>query len=521
MAKSVPSVYRQLRQALPARQDGTSNQGWVFTLPETILSGEYTFGVWARKNASGNFEDLFTVETTSFEWTFQTKSGGDPFDMGFWANGAHASSSNTPIAVGEWYYFLVEISYTNDVQGWSAYDIQGNLVAEEFATYGSSPNGTVFTIGDWEGAAVEPWTGNFQNLKIWYRLLTDATSGDSDKRQEIVRKEAFNFEPQDREGLIGWYPLDSQWRNFSPDPFPPLVPASGGPTVYEQTPAPVYENVYVPVYQPSGDGGTEFTQNVGGSMAPSGALARQINLTRGGTMTMTGALSRLIQLTKSGTITPSGQVTKQIPKGFSGSMAPSGSIVKQTNLTPAGSMAMSGSLGKFVQLVRGGSIAISGSITRAVTKTFTGSMALSGALKKLMTLTVAGSTALSGAVSTTFVSLQTVTGSMAPSGSISKLISKVVSANLAPSGGINRQTSKTFTGSMAPSGSISRQTSKIFSGQITLAGAMSTGAEIAQGVAGSIVNLAGALTATPVAPPSISAVISQVRGWYGRKFGNR
>lgn len=268
--------------------------------------------------------------------------------------------------------------------------------------------------------------------------------------------------------------------------------------------------------------GTQFTQNLGGSITPAGALKKDVSQKKTSSITAAGALKRDISHFKAGSLTPSGIAIKLAAKILGGSVSPSatlqpqrvflkdldgsitaaGAIVKSPSKQVAGAIAGSGAIAKTTSKKVAGSSTPSGAIAfvKSATKQLAGSIAASGAIAKQAAKNVGGVITPAGSIAFVKSFFRTFTGSIAASGALQKLTSKTVAGSSTPSGALATLKSftkqlagsitpsgaisfvksvvRTFTGTIAPSGSLMRSTSIVRGGSITVGGILQKAASL-------------------------------------------
>jgi hypothetical protein len=244
--------------------------------------------------------------------------------------------------------------------------------------------------------------------------------------------------------------------------------------------------------------GTLFTQNLAGSVTPTGALQKAVTkpgLT--GSVTSTGALANQTNKALAGSVTPTGVLTavKVVLRSFAGSVTPTGSLAKQVNKALSGSVTPAGALAK------------------QVAKALAGSVTSSGALAKLVAKALAGAVTPTGVLTTIKVVLRSFAGAVTPTGVLTRQTNKALSGSSTPRATLARAITKTLAGSVAAVGSLAKLVAKPLSGRSTPTGgltatpvgatqnATSTAAVAAQRSSTSAVNRS-ATTSTAAATPA-------------------
>lgn len=262
----------------------------------------------------------------------------------------------------------------------------------------------------------------------------------------------------------------------------------------------------------AGGGGTTFTQNVGGSITPAGAVAKQTRrlLTGGvtpsgiavrrtirtlaGAMTPSGLVVRRPQRTLTGTITPAGAVIRSTSRKITGTITPGGTVVKQTarkltgGITPSGTVAAAhvvlklltggvtpaGALIRRAQPLRTGFITPTGTVTRQTVRLLTGGVTPTGSVVRQMARRLVGAIVPAGALAALKLLTRLLTGSVTPSGSLTKTTNRPITGSMTPGGALTRQTARKLTGSVTPSSTLATVKASLVSlaGSITPAGSL-------------------------------------------------
>ncbi|GIH07419.1 hypothetical protein Rhe02_54860 [Rhizocola hellebori] len=96
---------------------------------------------------------------------------------------------------------------------------------------------------------------------------------------------------------------------------------------------------------------TEYTQSVGGSSTPTGAIAKATSRALAGSSTPTATIARSIARTLSGTATATGAITRQISRLLSGSVTPTGAILKAVSRLLGGSVTPTGAVDSEINVI--------------------------------------------------------------------------------------------------------------------------------------------------------------------------
>ena len=295
-----------------------------------------------------------------------------------------------------------------------------------------------------------------------------------------------------------------------------LLVATAGATSTEWSATTFFDLFAVELLEDSG-GGTEHTQDVAGSVTPSGAATKQTSRLLSGAVGLSGAILRSVSRLLAGALTPSGALVRGIYAAAAGSVAPSGDQASQSILARAlaGTLGIAGAVSRQVSRAITGALAPAAMVVRAVTRAITGSvtpsgeavgqavllralegvLSLSGAVGRGVSRSVAGALSPVGAVGRSVA--RSITGALGLAGTVSRAISRLVMGVVAPagtvageviagaievfltgavgiSGAISRTISRNAEGNVTPSGAVSRAISRALSGAVGLAGSMAT-----------------------------------------------
>lgn len=255
-------------------QDGTGQQGYYTTLPNTFHDNWHMYGMWVTKSTAAVNDNPISVNnsvTDNIAWATQTADTSAPQDMLFWSRdiGSAVASTSNWMALNTWYY-LFGIMYYDKAGGASPsheFRLIGLTATGAVASNESGTNSSIelvnstwdanlneLGIGDWGPTVTtvdEPWIGNLFNLKWWSGDDAIAPLRSTTEIYDFVRSEAFNFKPQWHTDTCLWYPLDSKWKNQSPwSHLPQLGINSGGAPVHNASGVPRMkqsQDLYVPI----------------------------------------------------------------------------------------------------------------------------------------------------------------------------------------------------------------------------------------------------------------------------------
>ena len=170
-------------------------------------------------------------------------------------------------------------------------------------------------------------------------------------------------------------------------------------------------------------GGTPYTVSLGGTIGPTGTVAKAISKSLGGTIGPSGALGKAVSRSLAGAIAPAGTLAKQTNKLLGGAITPAGTLAKQFARRFSGGLTPQGSLGK------------------AIAKQLSGAITPAGTL----------ATAKPGGIS--------LGGTITPQGTIRKAISRQLGGTIGPTGLIGKAISKLLGGSVGSVGTLATQLS--------------------------------------------------------------
>jgi len=199
-------------------------------------------------------------------------------------------------------------------------------------------------------------------------------------------------------------------------------------------------------------GGTITQKSLGGSVTPSGALAKRGRKTIGGAVTPAGSVAKKASRHLAGAVTPTGMLAKRPRKTIGGSDTPTGSLVRRARKHLAGADTPSGTLRKRARRFFAGTDTPTGSIT-----------------KKAM-IHLAGADTPTGALSMTRKLRRFLSGETTPTGTLGRLTHKQLAGTVTSEGAVTRKTSKRFTGATTPTGTLNKRGRLTFAGSVTATG---------------------------------------------------
>lgn len=135
---------------------------------------------------------------------------------------------------------------------------------------------------------------------------------------------------------------------------------------------------------PSGDPNLEVQTRFSGGITPTGALSnvKTAFLAAAGTIAPAGALVRQVNKLYAGTVGLAGMLIKQVNANYGGQITLTGNLIKQAQKVLAGNITPTGALGNIKLAVLGvaGSIIPVGTLTKQVNKPYAGTVGVAGAL---------------------------------------------------------------------------------------------------------------------------------------------
>ena len=215
-------------------------------------------------------------------------------------------------------------------------------------------------------------------------------------------------------------------------------------------------------------GGTQFTADLAGTVAPAGALTRQPNKALAGTVTDSGALAKQARKVLAGATSPVGVFAKQARKALAGAASPSGALTlsRLRLLALAGAIGPSGALAKLTSKPLAGAVSPAGALARQARKALAGATSPSGSLTlaKLKAIVLAGAISPAGALAKQ--ARKALAAATSPSGSLAKQARKPLAGTIGPSGTLTsaKVILRAFAGSIAPTGALTKQARKALSG---------------------------------------------------------
>jgi hypothetical protein len=254
-------------------------------------------------------------------------------------------------------------------------------------------------------------------------------------------------------------------------------------------------------------GGTEYTQDVSGTLTSSGAVFRDTSKSFAGTLTSAGVLLRQANKTLAGTLSSAGALLRQANKNLAGVLTSAGALARETAKALAGTLTSSGDLTSvrtFLKVLEG-TLTSAGTLTRQAGKSLSGTLASSGDLLRSTAKTLAGTLASAGSL--TRETAKSFAGTLTSSGALTQVRTflKALEGTLTSAGVLTRQTEKGLTGTLTSSGALSRSISKALSGTLTSAGALSR--SIGKTLSG-VLTSAGALATQLTQGGAVTAIIN-------------
>lgn len=227
--------------------------------------------------------------------------------------------------------------------------------------------------------------------------------------------------------------------------------------------------------------GTSNPISVGGTITPTGALAKQTAKLPTGTVTPTGALLRETRKTPTGTIGSAGSLVKQFVRTLAGSVTPAGALARQTAKALSGSVAPAGTVNALKLVLRdvAGTLTPSGSFAPQTGKAVSGVVTSSGSLVRSTLTTVAGTITPAGTLLRQ--AQYTIAGSVGMAGALTAARQTLlaVAGAIVPAGTLVHRVGKTFDGVLGLAGSVLRVFPRLFGGSVGLAGDLTNESSVA------------------------------------------
>lgn len=342
--------------------------------------GPMTVAVIGKRNSGGS---------TTGEWVGLHNSGGSPVGIIWRLDGSDHPRASTDqgdqqatftwLASENWCVIAVNKAngtvtprfhkYVYSSATWTHTDAGGTLADSTGGLAGSS--GFV-RFGGGSGGFGGAWSGTLAVVAIWNRSLSDA---------EIEQLEG---------SLQGWYAAapDGLWLLDQAATGTTVIDSTGnganqssitGTTVDDGVPGFSYGfGVLRPQRIPAG--GTTFTQSVGGTITPTGALTKLVIRGLGGGITPAGALAKQVQRPLGGSVTPTGAVVKQPQRRLTGGITPSAALSTTVVFTKtiSGGITPAGSLTRLVSAHPAGVIVPAGVVAKLASRRLTGSITPTG-----------------------------------------------------------------------------------------------------------------------------------------------
>ena len=254
---------------------------------------------------------------------------------------------------------------------------------------------------------------------------------------------------------------------------------------------------YIIIY-PQESGGTEYTQDVAGTLTSAGNPVKQTAKPVAGALTSSGDVVKQAAKLLAGTLTSIGTLVKVAQKRASigGTLTSVGDVVKQTAKPLVGALTSAGELAasKIALLSLEGTLTSAGDVVRQAGKGLAGTLTSIGTMVKSArkrtgisgTLTsagdvvrqsvkgLAGTLTSAGDVSGFKVALLALAGTLTSSGDVARQAGKALAGTLTSAGATAVSVRKRLSGALTSAGDVVKQTAKTLSGTLTSAGALVT-----------------------------------------------
>lgn len=148
-------------------------------------------------------------------------------------------------------------------------------------------------------------------------------------------------------------------------------------------------------------GGTANTQNLTGSLTPTGAITKAAAKPLTGSPALSGSTTKAISVNRVGALLGTGLLTKAGAKPLTGAVTPSGSVTQAAAKPLTGGASLGGSVTQAAAKPLTGSLSPAASLAQQVLKNMTGALAAAGTLTKLVAQLFTGSLSLAGTLAGT------------------------------------------------------------------------------------------------------------------------
>lgn len=238
--------------------------------------------------------------------------------------------------------------------------------------------------------------------------------------------------------------------------------------------------------------GTEYTQDVAGTLTSSGVIVRMPGKALGGTLTTAGAVVRAVTKSMAGTLTTAGNVARLTAKSAAGTLTSAGAAALTAGKALAGSLSSAGILARetfkplagtlttagavssirlFVMALAG-TLTSAGNVARMTAHAFDGTLTSAGSLARTTRKELDGVLATAGDLVKGLLAYVSLAGTLGLAGSVAKATTKSAAGALDMAGSVARSTSLTLAGAVSSAGDVARSTGKVLAGALTSAGSV-------------------------------------------------
>lgn len=206
--------------------------------------------------------------------------------------------------------------------------------------------------------------------------------------------------------------------------------------------------------------GTEFFQDVDGTLSFVGNMFRRTEISPDGALTFVGGLT----------------TTKLVQQAVEGVLSFVGNLARRAEIFPSGALTFVGDVNRLTSISQAGTLTFAGVLTKETQKLLAGVLSFDGALASIVIFT------------------QSVDGTLTFVGDISKSTFKIADGDLTFSGDMARQINKELTGTLSFTGVINKLVNKSLAGELSFVGNLVAGVLFSQAVTGALSFIGGLAT---------------------------
>lgn len=223
--------------------------------------------------------------------------------------------------------------------------------------------------------------------------------------------------------------------------------------------------------------GTEFTQDVGGTLTTSGAFAAVAQKVHTGTLTTAGALTKQTATAKTGALSSVvGVLAKQTQRALTGAVSSAGALASSLlfNVVLTGTLTTAGALSRQTQKVLAATLSTAGALLKQAQRFIAGALSTAGALSSVRFVQVVLTATLSAAGELFKKTQRALTGTLLTAGALAtiRVVLLELTATLSTAGALVGQAQKALVGTLSPSGALVKFTQRSLAGAVSFAGAV-------------------------------------------------